>query len=215
MNGTRFLAVAGLACLAAAALTLSLPAAPAAAPAAPRAKAAAIAVVDIQDALRKLDENAEIRADLNKMAEKMQQERNDREKEVKDLQGKLGVVAQDTPAFAKIVEELEQKTIAFNVWQDYQNRKLARESSLQYQRVYRKLVESIGRLALSSGFNMVLYKEAPLEQAFAGAKPEVVPAVAANRKVIWCVDELDLTAQVIQTMNNEYKNAARTGTAPK
>ena len=170
----------------------------------------ALAVVDVQKTFDSLSEKVQVEADLQSAADKIKQEELDRQKDLKQLQEDLGILARNTPAFTQKSDELEKKVVEFQAWRNWQTAKLSRERGVRIEDIYRKLTDAIGRVAKESGYDMVLFKEGPIR--FPADKPEQISAMVQVRKVLWAADDLDLTEQVIQKMNNEYKNAP--GNAP-
>lgn len=172
----------------------------------------ALAVVDVQKSFDSLSEKVQVEADLQSAADKIKQEELDRQKDLKQLQEDLGILARNTPAFTQKSDELEKKVVEFQAWRNWQTAKLSRERGVRIEDIYRKLTDAIGRVAKESGYDMVLFKEGPIR--FPADKPEQISAMVQVRKVLWAADDLDLTEQVIQKMNNEYKNATAPGSAP-
>ena len=110
-----------------------------------------------------------------------------------------------TPAFNEKQAQLEQKAIELQAWRGYQNQRLNRERGLQIERLYRNVTDTIGRVAEENGFDIVMFKERPVD--FTGAKPEALKTLIQVRKVLWAAEQLDLTDQVIQMMNNDFSNS--------
>jgi Skp family chaperone for outer membrane proteins len=173
----------------------------------------ALAVVDVQKSFDSLSEKVQVEADLQSAADKIKQEELDRQKDLKQLQEDLGILARNTAAFTQKSDELEKKVVEFQAWRNWQTAKLSRERGVRIEDIYRKLTDAIGRVAKESGYDMVLFKEGPIR--FPADKPEQISAMVQVRKVLWAADDLDLTEQVIQKMNNEYKNAATATPAAK
>lgn len=175
-----------------------------------RARPVSVAVVDVQKVFDSLAEKVQVDADLQTRAEKLRQEDQERTRRIEDLQRDLNTLAAPgTSAFVQKQEELEQQALELRAWREYQSAKLQRERALQYERLYRKMLDTIGQVAREGGFDLVLFKEAPVDTA--NLKPEQLGTFIQIRKVLWVTEDLDLTDQVIQKMNNEYRNL----TAPK
>src|SRR5207247_265603 len=139
---------------------------------------------------------------LNGRKEKITQELQDRGKELKTLQEELGFLDAGNPAYKKKQEDLERKAVELKVWQEWQTATFLRESGLQTAGLYRKIAGAAAKVAKDSGFDVVLYKEP--EPEFNVSKPEEIKQIIRGRKVLWTADDLDLTDQVTQLMNNEY-----------
>ena len=164
----------------------------------------AIGAVDVQTVFDALQEKIQIEADLKTQIEDLNREEQDRKARLQSLQADLEILAPGTGAFNEKREQLEQEVIELQVWRQVQNQRVARERSIHIERLYRKVLDAIGRLAESDRMDMVLFKEKPVD--FSGTKPEALNTLIQMRKVLWVADQLDLTDQVIQMMNNEFEN---------
>lgn len=166
----------------------------------------AIAVCDVQRLFDSLKEKAQVEGDLQVQAQKLQQEKTDREKDLRQLQSDLEILAPDTPAYDQKQDELERKAVELQAWAQFQQNKLNRERAVQIEGIYRKMADAIGRVAKENGYDVVLFKEAEIN--FRGAKPEQLSGLIQIRKVLFAVDDLDVTDVTVSKMNNEFVNRA-------
>lgn len=164
----------------------------------------AIAVADIQLVFESLKEKMEIEADLKSRLEQLNQDEQKRKQELQELKSDLDILAADTPAFNEKQNKLEQSAIELQSWRTFQTQKLNRERGIQVERLYRKVLDAVGRIAQQDSYDIVLFKEKPAD--FTGAKPEALNTLIQVRKVLWSADDLDVTDQIIQLMNNEFNN---------
>ncbi|MEX0775432.1 MAG: OmpH family outer membrane protein [Phycisphaeraceae bacterium] len=169
-----------------------------------KARPTAIAVVDVQKVFDSLQEKNQVEADLQSRANALKQEETDRRKKLDDLQKDLEMLAPGTTAHTQKQEDLERQAVELQAWQQFQNQKLQRERSLQIEGLYRKILDAIGRVAKEAGYDLVLFKEGAID--FKNANPQQLAALIQVRKVLWSAPDLDVTDQVTQRMNNEYKN---------
>ncbi len=175
-----------------------------------KARPVAVGVVDVQRVFDALAEKVQADADLQTKADRLQQEGQERERKIQDLQKDLEVLAAPgSPAHAQKQDELEKMAIEFQTWRNFQSQKLQRERAVRYEQLYRKMSESLGKLAKENGFDLVMFKEGPFDTR--NVKPEQLGTVIQLRKVLWAADDLELTDMLVQRMNNEFKNMA----APK
>ncbi len=173
-------------------------------------KATGVAVVDVQKAFDALKEKVQVEAELQSAADGVKQEDTRRQQKLVELQQDLKILAAGTPPYDRKQEELEKGALDRQVWLQYQQAKLNRERAVRIENIYKKMVEAIGRVATSAGYKLVLFKEPDVNLSQI-TKPEQISAVIGSRKVIWSADDLDLTDQVIQKLNNEFS----AGGAPK
>jgi Skp family chaperone for outer membrane proteins len=191
---------------------LASPAARAQAPAVAKPKVPVVAVVDVKKVVDAVKENLQIQAEMQSIKETLESEAGARQKELKKLQDDLGMLAADSREYQLKTEDLEQKVVNFNAWLEFQKRKLEREKVLRWELLYRHLTDAISRCAQQNTVDLVLFKE-PMPDFRSPDQRDVVAAIQ-NRKVLYATDDLDLTAQVIQMMDNEYKNRGGTFAAP-
>lgn len=164
----------------------------------------AVAVVDIMAVFESLKEKVQVEADLKTRLERINEDEQNRKKDLQALQGDLEILAPGTPAFQEKQDELERGVIELQAWKGFQQKKLHRENAVHIENLYRKTIDSIGAVSRDNGYDIVMFKEKPVN--FSSAKPEALPTLIQVRKVLWSSDELDLTEQVIQRMNNEFTN---------
>lgn len=169
-----------------------------------KARPTSMAVVDVQKVFDSLAERTQIEAELQTQADKIKQEELDRQKDLKQLQSDLEILARGTPAFVTKSDELEQKMLEFQAWRNFRIARLNRERGIRLEEIYRKMADSIGRVAKENGFDLVMYKEGPIR--FPADKPDQISTIIQVRKLLWSAEDLDLTEQVVQKMNNDYRN---------
>ena len=167
----------------------------------------AVAVVDIQAVFESLKEKMQIEADIKDRLSGLSEQEEQKKKDLQALQSDLDILAPGSPSFLEKQDELERGAINLQSWRNFQNSKLNRERALYIERLYRKMVDAVGQTATDNGFDVVLVKEKPVD--FSNAKPEALTTLIQLRKVLWAAEELDLTDQVIQKMNNEFSNMAQ------
>lgn len=165
----------------------------------------AVAVVDVVKVSEALAERRQIEADLQTKADRLKEEDQNRQKKLEQLQKDVEFLAPGTPARDQKTEELERMALELQAWRSFQTNKINRERTLQIENVYRRMLDAVGRVAKENNYDLVLFKETAIN--FANARPEQVSAVIQVRKVLWSADDLDLTDEIIQRMNNEFKNS--------
>jgi Skp family chaperone for outer membrane proteins len=170
-----------------------------------------VAVVDVEKVFNALEEKTSIEAGLQGNADKLKQDGQRRQGELKQMEEDLGILAPGSDAYTKKQEELLIKAAELRAWGEVMNKKLQQERGLQIGSVYRKMLEAIGRIAKQGGYDLVLFKEK--EANFATASPETLSTLIQVRKVLYSADDMDLTDRVIQVMNNEFRNMV--GTKPR
>ena len=171
-----------------------------------KARPVSVGVVDVQKVLEQLSEKIQVDADLQTRTDRLQQEAQDREKKIQDLQKDIEILAAPgSAAHEQKMEEAGNKVAELRAWREVQSQRLQREKATQYANLYRKITDTIGQTAKETGFDIVLFKETQIDMR--NLKPEQLGAFIQVRKLLWSSDDLDITDQVIQKMNNDFKNS--------
>jgi Skp family chaperone for outer membrane proteins len=179
------------------------PAARAQAPAAARTKSTVIAVVDVKKVLDNIKENVQVQAEVQSLVDGLEADAASRQKELKKMQEDLQLLPPDGAEYSRREADLEQKVVYFKAWREFEQRKLDHERTLRWELLYKRMLDAVGRVAQQNGADLVLYKEAVPD--FRNAEPRQVSEAIQLRKVLWAGDDLDLTSQVVQMMDNDYK----------
>lgn len=169
-----------------------------------QARPTSIAVLDVEKAMVALEEKTQIEADMKTELEQIKQEHESRRLKLKQMQEDLELLQPGTDAYMSKAEELQLSGMQLDGWFKYKQSRMNSESVLQVGNMYRKLIETMGKVATESGYDMVIFKEK--DPAFNNMKPEALSTYIAMRKVLWVRNDLDITDQVVQRMNNEWRN---------
>ncbi len=162
----------------------------------------ATAVVDLKRVYDSLREKVSIEAELKTREQVFEAEREKRETKVKDLQETLKGLTSGTPQYVQTQEDLEKALGEHRVWITIEAGKINRDRANWIKKIYNKMMDAIDQEASVKGYDLVLFKIPPID--FAEVSSNEVAGKIATRKVLWSVDELDLTDAVIQRMNTAY-----------
>ncbi|MEM0915446.1 MAG: OmpH family outer membrane protein [Planctomycetota bacterium] len=166
----------------------------------------AVAVVDVEQVFQSLKAQTEFEADIQRQREALAQEAQSKQASAQAIQDDLEMLTAGTPAYDEKQALLERAAIDLQVWQRYEEVKLARQAQTQIERLYRDVVDAIERIATESGYDVVL-----LEQERESLQAENIQQLLGQigtRKVLFAASKVDLTDTVIRRMNNEF-DAAR------
>lgn len=166
-----------------------------------------VATVDVLNVFNGLQEKAQVEADIRTRGEQLRTEEESRRKELMDLQNDLKILAPETQAYTQKTNQIKRKVLELKVWSQMESENLTSESSIQLAGLYRKMCDTIGKVAKENNYDMVIYKEQ--EPTFQNVKPESMNQIIQMRKVLWSADDMEITDQTITRMNNDYKNMLR------
>lgn len=173
----------------------------------PGPRPASVAVVNLGKIFENSDERGARRAEVSGQLEALQKEEATRRKELETLKTDLEILGPETDAHRQTIEKLESKAIEFDTWLQYQKRKLERESTLQDETLYRKIMEAVARIAKQDGYDVVLYMDS-VDSVRSQTRQQLMGQIQ-TRRVLYAADGLDITDAVSQMLNNEYKNRAK------
>lgn len=168
------------------------------------AEPTAVAVLDLQQLLQSLDERTEREADVAREREGLQQEAEERRSRIQQIRNELDMLKAGTSNFREKQAELQKAAIELNVWTQYQQQRVNRETGLMIEDLYRKCLDAVGEAAEDMGYDIVLFKESSPD--FNYENPQELSTQIQVRKLLWSADEVDITEAVAQRMNNTFNN---------
>lgn len=165
----------------------------------------ATAVVDLQKLYESLKEKVRVDADFKTREEAFRTENEAREKRIKELNETLKDIQIGSPQHANMQGQLEKLVADHRVWVAIESGKINRDRAKWIKEIYEKMLNAIEAVAAQKKFDLVLFKAPTID--FTEARSDQIRQIIRTRKVLWSIDELDLTDMVIQKMNLEYNRA--------
>lgn len=170
----------------------------------PPATPTAVATIDIVTILDQLEERNVLEARLQASLGERQQQLEELRKRLENTQADLETLDQQTPAYREKVRELlELRNLA-------QTRRQILEQIISVERaellrsLYDKIAISIGRVADRDGWDVVLLDDSAFPLPQGDVSDRDIERNIVSRGVIHRHDSVDITADVIQLMNNEF-----------
>ncbi|MFW6033380.1 MAG: OmpH family outer membrane protein [Phycisphaeraceae bacterium] len=167
------------------------------------AQPTAVAVVNLDEVLQNLDERTAIETEIRSQAQNLQQEGEQRRQKVAQLKQQLDEFSPGSTGYQQKEKQLTEDLVELKVWQEVEQQSLDRERVAQSEKLYRKIVGTVGSVADEAGYGVVLAQSDPLQLDYSSAQ-EFFDQVQ-QRQVIHAGDQVDLTDQIVQRMNNEYE----------
>lgn len=162
----------------------------------------ATAVVDLKRTYDTLKEKVSVEADFKTREETFKTENEKREAKINQLQEALKDLKSGTIDFVNVQEQLEKEIGEHRVWVTIEAGKINRDRAAWIKLIYGKMLDAINESARERGYDLVLFKAPTID--FTEVSAEQVPSMIQSRKVLWSIEELDLTDLVIQKMNLKY-----------
>lgn len=171
-----------------------------------RARPTAVGVVDVERVFNSLQEKRAIEAELRPRMEELVREEARRKQELDDLEEELDILSPSHAEYRAKDEERARKTYELRAWAEWQRAAVISENHLQTLQLFRKIETAVAQVAQQSGFDIVLYKEGDITREWVAQKRGDPAPLIRSHKVLFAVEELDLTDQVVQAMDNQWRN---------
>jgi len=168
-------------------------------------RATVVAVVDVMKMYEELAERLALEADQQQKRTRLEEERQRRQAEIQSLENDLRELSiPGTPAYERKEDELITKASEYQSWLNIQQQRLQREMQVRIQSIERKMNEAIAQTARDNGINLVMNRQTNIP-LMPGSQQQQQQNFNL-RMVLYADDSLDITSQVAQRMNNEFRN---------
>ncbi len=170
-------------------------------------RATVTAVVDVMKLYEELQERLEIEAEQQQKMARFQEERQRRVNDINAAQKDLSITPENTAVWETKQDELLTLTAEYQAWGQIQQQRIQREVALRLQALERKMNEAIEATARDNNIDLVLNRRTniPLNQGNAQQQQQNFNL----RMVLYATDQLDITNEVAQRMNNAFRNRQR------
>lgn len=167
-------------------------------------KPSVVAVVDLRTLYDALREKQQIDSELETVRTKLTAERDDRQKEIAQLQQDMDMLVPGTAPYAEAQENYEKAALDYQLWAAYEQNKVGRENNTRIEELTRKAEAAIEAVAQAQGIDVVLFKQQTIRL---GTNQQGRVQAANINVVAWSNSAADITSQVAQHMNNEFENS--------
>ncbi len=179
---------------------------------------AVIATVNLPKVLEGLAQRSQAEAKLESMHADFQQERDRREKEIRQLEENLKDLSEKhreggvpLEELQPVADQLDLQRVNFQVWANFMVEKFDLEQALLMQDLYREVKKAIAAMAEVEGFDLVIFDTSGGELSF---NPEVrvtrtkqIEQQILSRGVLYAAQPLDITNHLVERMNNQFRAA--------
>lgn len=163
-----------------------------------------VAVIDLANLYDGLREKQQIDAELETVRARLTQESQDKQKKIEQLELDLNMLVPGSPSYSDAQNKYEQEALDYQVWIQYEQRKMAREANVLVEKLKKNLEAAIDAVAKAQGVDLVLYKQQSLRL---GTNQQGRPQTANIDVVAWAGDTVNITDLVAQHMNNAFDNS--------
>lgn len=169
----------------------------------PPAQPTAVAVVDVVTVLDGLSEKAV-------MEQRLQQSVTDRQKQldevvakIKTAQDDLKILKEGTPEYREKVRQLLELNAVAEARRNILQRIVAFDKGDMLRDIYTKITVAVQKIADRNGYDIVVLDDSNFPLPNEAADSDMERAIL-TRAILYRHDSVDITAQVITLMNNEF-----------
>lgn len=164
-----------------------------------------VAVVDVDRVRREYKKTEKLLDEITADAEKVKADLKSRKDAIDGLNYELSQLEVDSQTFRDKQKELLEKTVDFEVTKKFNEVDLISRDFVAVRGVVKDIYEQAKIVAEEKGIDLVLYKD-DIELGDDDARDrELFWAKVRGRKVIYVVDRLDITNDVISGLNQGFK----------
>jgi Skp family chaperone for outer membrane proteins len=185
-----------------------------------RKQSAIVATVDLQRVFDGLEQRNDAVRKLQQMHADFQAERKEREGRINAMRDELRELVraagqnQPLPAEAQRLEEqMVLKHLRYQAWMRFMNDKFDVEYSLMLQDLFRTVRNAASTMADIEGYDLILLDDSKEElmvnpESRQTREAQIRQQMTA-RSILYARDAIDVTADLVERMNNEFRAARR------
>jgi len=166
-----------------------------------QARMTSVAVVDVSQAFNKCKEQADIQAEVQFAQDELSDTLDKMKKRIAEKKSDMDLYKPGEDAWKQLAEQLSRKIIEIEIEKKLGTQKIIREQIIRYEGLYLKLRDACGEIAMANGYDVVMYRE-PVK--LARTNLEQLSNQIGARKVLWSADDLNITDQVLQVLDNAW-----------
>jgi Skp family chaperone for outer membrane proteins len=160
------------------------------------------AVVDIVKVFNDYQRTKEVNDRLNKEQVELQNERKKKIDRVEALKAQLDSLHPDSKDYYQREKELLELSIELKNFTDIKAEEVKREFRVMTEDIYGEMIKTIESVAKDAGYDLVLYLD--LTDIHGDSFPALLEKIR-ERKVLYSAKEIDITQNVLENLNQNYK----------
>lgn len=170
-----------------------------------------VAVVNVQTIFKGLDEHKAIEAELRSLGDQVKKAILDKDQKIKSIQKTLesGAVKPGSDQYTKMLDDLALKRLELDTIRKYGQVKTTRQTTQRLAELYKKVLESIDKIAKDKGYDLVLH--ALDRSAIRGASPRQLSDRIDLHQVLFASSRIDISDYVKNVLNIQYNASKKTG----
>jgi Skp family chaperone for outer membrane proteins len=164
------------------------------------ARPVAVAVVNVGQVFDGLQERRHHHRSITEMRERFQNEQEQLEENIRRKESEMSLLETGSDEWMRQRDEIQRMALEYQMMQQLHSQRLENESARLTMLIYRRINDAVGQAAERGGYDLVVTRE-PMPTG-----PNVNPNIIQNRRVLYATNEIDISDQILQTLNNQFEN---------
>jgi Skp family chaperone for outer membrane proteins len=173
-----------------------------------------IAVVDAARVFNEMQETKDTQAQMQEERNRLEAVGKEKADELNKLKAQRDQLKPGAPGYEEMTDKLNDSYNDFQAWRASAQAKGERNQKRQVATLFQKLEAATSQVAQSQGYDLVLAKQQPqLPENLDAVKYEQVVQILSARNVLYAAPRADISNDVIQVLNTNYKGRGGAATA--
>jgi len=165
-----------------------------------------VAVCDVVEVFNNYKSAVDLNGKLEQRQRQIEEESKARLKAIEAKRMELESYKRGSDQYERTLTEMQRMAIDRKGWLELEKAKALRWHGLQSQKMYEEILQTIGRVARRRGAQVVLYRESRTVRS--EATVDLIREIE-RRKVLYWDSRLDITADVLTAINQEYESRSQ------
>ena len=166
-----------------------------------------VAVCDVVKVFREYNRAKAMQTELEGQRKSMEAQNLRRQKTLKSMDTALKGINPGTPKHAEEMNKLRRAAIEHKVWLEMEQQQILTKHALLMRDMYDSMRKTVAAIAKARGVTLVLQMDGA---SLTGRNSQEMMGQISSRKVIYAGSQIDITAELIQKLNESYKPAQPT-----
>lgn len=163
-----------------------------------------LGVVDLNSVFEKYEKRKNFDAQLKEQEKKYQKIINDKKKELVSLSEKIQLLDLGSEARKRDEEAFEKKNIELESYAKFAEKSLMKKYKDYFENLYTEVCKEVENIGKLEQYDLIIKKEEPELQSGGISELQFKVGIKA---VLYHSEEVDITNQVINTLNKKYSEA--------
>jgi len=167
---------------------------------------AKLAIANPAKIFNEIQETKDLKAKMEGDRKTLEATELQKRQELKDLQAQRDTLKPDSPQYAKLNQDLLQKSIEFETWGRIQQAEIQRQQKMQMKTLFDKITNSTAEVATQRGIDLVIAEQRPeFPDSLDQLNVDQLRVLINQRNVLFNSAAADISNEIIAAMDAKYK----------